>query len=249
MASSLMSPPHNGTPFIYFTERLSLVISTALKSYYLYVNDEWIDCGCQEQYLFVSSGQPWLCFNSISPPSLNVIDNWCGRTWLSEGAKFFSSNRRVPCHFGVFTRGVLCCLQQQQFCCHRWWLDTDVILGRAVAPGKKPSEIMKLLRWLKMLHKCPQVPFWLCCSMLPFVPLSLCEIMLCMVPFFLCICLFLTQEQILSVYWGLTTLGKLKFFCLKRRAVLTGFRGLFCITQPEETLKQAPSFFMFFFLS
>lgn len=115
MASPLKSPPHNCTPFIYFTERLSLVISTALKSYYLYVNDEWIDCGCQEQYLFVSSGQPWLCFNSISPPSLNVIDNWCGRTLSSGGAKFFSSNRRVPCHFGVFTGGALCCFQQRQF--------------------------------------------------------------------------------------------------------------------------------------
>ena len=98
MASPLMSPPHNGTPFIYFTERLSLVSSTALKSYYLYVNDEWIECCCQEQYLFVSFGHLWLCFNSISPPPLSVIDNWCGRTSLSEDVKFFKWNRRVPRH-------------------------------------------------------------------------------------------------------------------------------------------------------
>lgn len=112
MASPLMSPPHNGTPFIYFTERLSLVISTALKSYYLYVNDEWIECGCQEQYLFVSCGQPWLFFNSISPPPLSVIDNWCGLTSLSEDVEFFNQNHRAGCRCLVFTGGAICCLRR-----------------------------------------------------------------------------------------------------------------------------------------
>lgn len=108
MASPLMSPPHNGTPFIYFTERMSLVISTALKSYYLYVNDEWIECGCQEQYLFVSCGQPWLFFfflffNSISAPPLSVIDNWCGLTSLFGGCWIF----QLTCRRREFTAGTL----------------------------------------------------------------------------------------------------------------------------------------------
>lgn len=104
MASPLMSPPHNGTPFIYFTERMSSVISTALKSYYLYVNDEWIECGCQEQYLFVSCGQPWLFFfNSISPPPLSVIDNWCGLTSLSEDVEFFNWDHGLARHHRAFT--------------------------------------------------------------------------------------------------------------------------------------------------
>lgn len=144
MASPLMSPPHNGTPFIYFTERLSLVISTALKSYYFYVNDEWIKCGCQEQYLFVSCGQPWLCFNSISPLPLSVIDNWCGLTSLSEDAEFFRLNHGARCHCRVFTGGAFCCLQQRQFChgLMTWhWCDPQ----GAAALGNKPPKIMKLL--------------------------------------------------------------------------------------------------------
>lgn len=82
MTSPLMSPPHNGTPFIYFTERTSSVISTALKSYYLYANDEWIECSCQEQYLFISCGQ-FFFPNSISSSPLNVMDKWWGLTSLS----------------------------------------------------------------------------------------------------------------------------------------------------------------------
>lgn len=70
---------------------MSSVISTALKSYYLNVNDEWIDRGCQEQYLFVCPGQPWLfLFNSIPPLPLSVIDNWCDVTLPSEDVEFFS---------------------------------------------------------------------------------------------------------------------------------------------------------------
>lgn len=144
MASPLMSPPHNGTPFIYFTERLSLVISTALKSYYFYVNDEWIKCGCQEQYLFVSCGQPWLCFNSISPLPLSVIDNWCGLTSLSEDAEFFRLNHGARCHFRVFTGGAFCCLQQRQFAV----TDDDLTLMRSAGSCSSREQTVQF----KMLH-------------------------------------------------------------------------------------------------
>lgn len=144
MASPLMSPPHNGTPFIYFTERLSLVISTALKSYYFYVNDEWIECDCQEQYLYVSCGQPWF-FNSISASSFSVIDNWCSLTSLSEDVEF----SLTPTDTGfslqsVYRCNVLLFFWQLSVYCHRWWLDGWYVPQGNAPLGKESSKIMKL---------------------------------------------------------------------------------------------------------
>lgn len=134
MASPLMSPPHNGTPFIYFTERMSSVISTALKSYYLNVNDEWIDRGCQEQYLFVCPGQPWLfLFNSIPPLPLSVIDNWCDVTLPSEDVEFFfrQKHTRVACY-----RSVLSGSGGGAFCCPRYHVTgDDLTLMRSTGSG------------------------------------------------------------------------------------------------------------------
>lgn len=153
----------------------------------------------------------------------------------------------VPCRFCVFTGNVFCCVQQQkqqQFCCHRWWLDTDVILGESCGSWKeKPSEIMKLLRWSKTLHECPQVPSQLCRSELPlcpFLPLQNYAALYC---FFFILCVFVYETEANCMCCGLTILGKLKVLCSKQRAVSTGFSGIFCITPPEETFKQAPFFF------
>lgn len=227
-----MSPPHNGTPFIYFTERLSLVISTALKSYYLYFNDEWIECGCQEQYLFVSCGQPWLLFNSISPPALSVIDNWCGPTSLSEDAESRKPNHTVGYHLRVFTRLVLCCFR-------RWRVavtDDELTLMRSL--GREPSEITKPLHSFKMLHDAQTqwhlaraTQYCLCALVSSWIYAGL--------DCFLFMSLFLTQAQIVSVCCRLTTQAELKGCGSYLRAVSIGFRGTLCINLPEEKSKQA----------
>lgn len=172
MASPLMSPPHNGTPFIYFTERMSSVISTALKSYYLNVNDEWIDRGCQEQYLFVCPGQPWLfLFNSIPPLPLSIIDNWCDVTLASEDVEFFSG-KNTPgwlviawCWAVAVARFVVLASMSQVTTSH--WCD--------------PQGVWRLMGRKLPLSPliCPQtVPRWLCrsvCGPMPFVSVKWCS--------------------------------------------------------------------------
>lgn len=168
MASPLMSPPHNGTPFIYFTERMSSVISTALKSYYLNVNDEWIDRGCQEQYLFVCPGQPWLfLFNSIPPLPLSVIDNWCDVTLPSEDVEFFSGKNTpgwlvIARCWAAAERFVVLAAMSQVTTWHR----CDPQGAGGLAGRKLP--LSPLI--------CPQtVPPWLCRSARPRA-LCLCEV-------------------------------------------------------------------------
>lgn len=172
MASPLMSPPHNGTPFIYFTERMSSVISTALKSYYLNVNDEWIDRGCQEQYLFVCPGQPWLfLFNSIPPLPLSVIDNWCDVTLTSEDVEFLPGKNTpgwlvIARWWAAAAKRFVVLASMSQVTTWHWW-DPQ---GAGGLTGRK-LPLSPLI--------CPQtVPPWPCrwvCGHMPFVSVKWCS--------------------------------------------------------------------------
>lgn len=115
----------------------------------------------------------------------------------------------------------------------------------AAALGKKPSKIMTLLQWFEMLRgaqtqchlaRATQYCLHALVSLWNYAALDC---------YFLFMSLFLTQEQIVRVCCRLATLGELEDFSSKLRAVSIGFRGLFCITLPEEKSKQALFFFFF----
>lgn len=76
-------------------------------------------------------------FNSISPPPLSVIDNWCGPTSLSGDVEFLTENHRVACYCCAFileVRLAVFSLLSQVMTWH--WRDPQ----GAKAPGKKKQK-------------------------------------------------------------------------------------------------------------
>lgn len=180
-------------------------------------------------------------FNSISPPPLSVIDNWCGLTSLSEDVEFLTENHRVACYCCAFildVRLAVFSLLSQVMTWH--WRDPQ---GARAPREKNPKNPIGCFSHLKC---CPMPKTVASCP----VPLSIASMPLslwnyaALDGYFVFMTLFLTEEQIVRLCCGLALVSS-SVFSSKLRAVQIGFRDLFCITLPEEKYKQALFFFFF----